>query len=132
MVAEGGGTPILPDESWSDGLAGFPVPNDDGFALVGDADGGDVGGLGSRLAEDLAGHERQVYVCKDSYDEPEWSMDCPGYEKAKDYDEWYTVCGTKHSNYQLYVAVVAGLALLGITVFRMAFSPPNSIKKKTS
>ena len=55
--AQGGhvfaGAAVLPDDGGGDGLAGFAVPEDDGFALVGDADGGDGGGAG--FFEGLAG-----------------------------------------------------------------------------
>ncbi len=38
-----GGAPVLPDDGAVDRLAGRAVPDDRGLALVGDADGGDVG-----------------------------------------------------------------------------------------
>ncbi len=46
LVAELGGAAILPDDGAIDGLAGFPIPDDGGFALVGNADGGDLRRLG--------------------------------------------------------------------------------------
>ena len=39
----GGGAPALPDDGVINRAAGFPVPDDGGFPLVGDADGGDGG-----------------------------------------------------------------------------------------
>ena len=42
LVAEAGGAAVLPDDGVADRLAGLAVPDDGGFALVGDADGGDV------------------------------------------------------------------------------------------
>ena len=51
LLAESGGAAILPDDGVVDGLAGGAVPDDGGFALVGDADGGDVAGLHSALAK---------------------------------------------------------------------------------
>src|SRR6185369_197442 len=54
FAAEVGGPAVLPDDGAVDGPAGGAVPDDDGLALVGDPDGGDlvrpaVGG-GERLA----------------------------------------------------------------------------------
>ncbi len=40
--ADVGGAAVLPDDGAVDGFAGGAVPDDDGFALVGDADAGDV------------------------------------------------------------------------------------------
>ena len=40
-----GGAAILPDDGVVDRLAGVAIPEDGGFALVGDADGGDVAGV---------------------------------------------------------------------------------------
>ena len=45
LLAESGGAAILPDDGVVDGLAGCAVPDDGGFALVGDADGGNVAWL---------------------------------------------------------------------------------------
>ena len=45
LVAKGGGAAVLPDNCVVDRLAGGAIPDDCGFALVGDADGGDVPGL---------------------------------------------------------------------------------------
>jgi hypothetical protein len=41
-VAAAGGVAILPDDRGMDGFAGTAVPDHGGFALVGDADGGDI------------------------------------------------------------------------------------------
>ena len=35
---------VLPDDGVVEGLAGFTVPHQGGFALIGDADGGDIAG----------------------------------------------------------------------------------------
>ena len=40
-VAVACGAPVLPDDGARDGFAAFSVPDHGGFALVGDADGGD-------------------------------------------------------------------------------------------
>ena len=40
---------ILPDESVGHGFAGVAIPQDGGFALVGDSDGGQAGGLEAAL-----------------------------------------------------------------------------------
>src|SRR5215469_7976415 len=57
-AACGGGAAILPYDCRVDGLAGGAVPDDDGLALVGDADCGDVARAGAGLAQgfDGAGH----------------------------------------------------------------------------
>src|ERR1022692_2124317 len=55
LLAKAGGTAILPDDGVVDGLAGCAVPDDGGFALVGDADGGNVGGLCTRLRQRFEG-----------------------------------------------------------------------------
>ena len=48
---------VLPDDGVVDRLAGLAIPDDRRFALVGDADGGEVGGfdagLGERPPDDL-------------------------------------------------------------------------------
>ncbi len=44
-------TPVLPDDGASERFARIPIPGNDRFALVGDADGGDVA---RSLADDLA------------------------------------------------------------------------------
>ena len=57
LAAGVGGAPVLPDDGVVDRLAGAPVPEHAGLALVGDADGGDVAGAepggGQRLARRL-------------------------------------------------------------------------------
>ena len=50
LLAERRGAPVLPDDGVVDRLAGRLVPDDDGFALVGDADRRDVGGRRARLS----------------------------------------------------------------------------------
>ena len=49
-IADIGGAPVLPDDSVVDRLAGGAIPDDDGLALVSDADRGDIlgGDLGFR------------------------------------------------------------------------------------
>ena len=54
-VARPGGAAILPDDRVADRLAGFAIPDDGGLALVGDADGGDVGGGEPGLLECVGG-----------------------------------------------------------------------------
>src|SRR5690606_20527800 len=54
-----GGTPVLPDDGGIRAASGLPIPDDGGFTLVRDADGGDVGGLHTapcdRAARDVEG-----------------------------------------------------------------------------
>ncbi len=47
------GAAVLPDDGGVDGLAGGAVPHDHGFALVGDADGGQIAGARAGLGEDF-------------------------------------------------------------------------------
>jgi hypothetical protein len=49
------GAPVLPDDRAMDRLAGLPVPQDRGLALVGDADRRDVAAAHARVAEGFAG-----------------------------------------------------------------------------
>jgi hypothetical protein len=45
-VADRGGAAVLPDDGVANGFSrGLAIPHHGGLALVGDADGGDVGGL---------------------------------------------------------------------------------------
>jgi hypothetical protein len=53
-LAEGSGAAVLPDDGVGDGTA-VAVPYDGGLPLVGDADGGDVGGTGLDARHNLAG-----------------------------------------------------------------------------
>ena len=54
LVAERGGPPVLPDDGVVQRLSGRAVPDKGGFALVGDADGGDMGGVGAACGAGLA------------------------------------------------------------------------------
>src|SRR5579863_2259404 len=45
LLAESGGAAILPDDGVADGTSCFAIPDDGCLALIGDADGGDVGRL---------------------------------------------------------------------------------------
>ncbi len=54
--AEGGGAAVLPDDGAVDGVAGFSVPEKGGFALVGEADGGNFGGGNFGFGENFAGN----------------------------------------------------------------------------
>jgi hypothetical protein len=51
FFAEIGGAAAFPDDSWRYGHAGFTIPDDGGFALVGDATGGYAGWLRARFGE---------------------------------------------------------------------------------
>ena len=42
LVADIGGAPVLPDDGVVDRLAGLAIPDHDGLALIGNADGGNV------------------------------------------------------------------------------------------
>jgi hypothetical protein len=56
VVADGGRAPALPDDGVVDRLAGGLVPDDGGFPLVGDADGGHFLGADAHGLKNLAGH----------------------------------------------------------------------------
>ena len=53
-VADGGGAAVLPDDGVVDRPAGGAVPQHGGLALVGDADGGNVGGAAAGRRQGLA------------------------------------------------------------------------------
>ena len=59
FTANGVGAHILPDDGVGVRGAGVAIPDDGGFALVGNADGGDIGtaeiGAGKSFADDLLG-----------------------------------------------------------------------------
>ena len=55
-----GGAPVLPDDRPVDRLARGPVPEDDGLALVGDADGGDGAGGEACLGQGFAGDREGI------------------------------------------------------------------------
>jgi len=57
--AEIGGAPVLPDDGIMDRRARGPVPDKRGFALVGDADGGDVPRAEAGLLDRRAGLARE-------------------------------------------------------------------------
>ena len=56
LLALGRGAAALPDDGVVDGAAGRLVPDDGGFPLVGDADGGHLGGRNTGLPQDPAQH----------------------------------------------------------------------------
>ena len=54
-IADWGGATVLPDDGIVDGFTGVTIPEDGGFALVGDADGGEVMGADFGDAEGFDG-----------------------------------------------------------------------------
>src|SRR4029450_12249605 len=60
-----GGAPILPDDLIVNGLAGFAVPDDRSFALIGNAQPGDVAGAHARLRHD--GPHRRNHCAPDFF-----------------------------------------------------------------
>jgi hypothetical protein len=56
LVAEGRRTPVLPDNCVVHRFARLPIPDDGGFALVGDADGRNVTGPDVGAAYGLSRH----------------------------------------------------------------------------
>ena len=71
-------------------------------------------------AKDISGHLRQVYLCKDNYEE-DFSFDCPASDKET--PEWYTVCGRPHSDKTAYVKAIGLLGVLGAVTYTRALSP---------
>jgi hypothetical protein len=73
-------------------------------------------------------------LCQEKYEE-DYNFDCPGFsnesEKPEltDGTEWYSVCGNPHSNKTQYVAVTLVLSIMGIFVYRTAFSSRNEKSK---
>ena len=63
---------------------------------------------------DLSGHPRQLYLCLDQYIE-DYSFDCTSL--PIDYQEWYTVCGRPHTDFNRYLATVCLLGAAGIFVY---------------
>src|SRR5206468_1350206 len=55
-IAHAGGAPVLPHDGAVDGLAGPAIPHDGGFALVGDAHSGEIGGAQASPTEGLECH----------------------------------------------------------------------------
>jgi len=51
---EGGGAAVLPDDGGGNRLAAGAIPDHRGFTLVGDAESGNLAGLGARLAQGAA------------------------------------------------------------------------------
>src|SRR5262249_35029568 len=57
-IAHPGRATVLPDDGVGDGPAGIALPEHGRFALVGDADSGEVGGRDAGPRERLVGHRR--------------------------------------------------------------------------
>ena len=62
---------------------------------------------------DLAGQERQVYLCQDTHTQ-DWKIG-PGCnaDRVPDHTEWYTVCGKEHNDQPTFLAAVSALAAAG-------------------
>src|SRR3982074_1318687 len=56
FVAERRGATILPNDCVMNRFTGFAIPNNGGFALIGDADAGDIFGRGAGATESLGGY----------------------------------------------------------------------------
>jgi len=76
--------------------------------------------------KDISGHERQVYLCREHYTE-DFSFDCDGMSNLPEklsndiQQEWYTICGKKHSDYQSFVRIIATLASIAIPTYSYAY-----------
>jgi len=66
LLADRGRAAVLPDDGVVDGLARLAVPDQGRFALVGDADGGDAGGIHPGLLDHRTGGARdgRPQVCR--------------------------------------------------------------------
>ena len=65
-------------------------------------------------------------MCQKDFDE-DFNFECPGFKDYRARDiyfgtEWYTVCANPHVNKSQFILVEAGLSLLGILTYRLAFS----------
>merc|ERR1719277_1416271 len=75
---------------------------------------------------DISGHERQVYLCKENYNE-DFTFECgephrlSGHLPRAIQREWYTVCGRQHTDYQAFVGILAALASIAIPTYWYAF-----------
>merc|ERR1712062_127834 len=73
---------------------------------------------------DMAGHQRQVFLCQNDFNE-DFNFDCPKFktsatkEQLEHGTEWYSVCSNPHSNKFKYVMVEALLGLVGTFVTRL-------------
>ena len=87
-------------------------------------------------AKDISGHLRQVYLCKESFEEDfsfelchknyfgratEFAYNSP--DVSKDTSEWYTVCGKPHSDKPGFLKAIGVLGLLGSVTYTRALSP---------
>ena len=70
-------------------------------------------------ANDISGHLRQVYLCKDSFKE-DFSFDCLASDKET--PEWYTIFGLPHSDKTAYVKAIGFLGTLGAITYTRALS----------
>ena len=106
----------------------------------------------ARREADLAGHMRQVFLCRETHSQ-DWSLDCDELCSQNMFgdcdlqtDSWYTVCGQclslvilrlirlisgkPFTNYPLHVTVIGILAALGSFTYSYALRD-REIKKKT-
>jgi len=74
------------------------------------------------MDKDISGHERQVYLCRESYNE-DFSFDCGVSQNLTEgiQREWYTVCGREHSDYQSFVGIIAALASVAIPTYSYSY-----------
>ena len=91
-----------------------------------------VGPCGEK-ALDLAGQEREIYLCPETHIQ-DFSFTCPGGKNVTPdgMSEWYTVCGKPHDRYSELLLGVTVLGLIGIFAYRTAFKsdPRNDFGKK--
>jgi hypothetical protein len=68
---------------------------------------------------DLTGSVRHQYLCATDFDE-DYTFACT--EPPADGTEWYTICGSAHTNFPLWLAGVTGLSGAGAWLFTMLFA----------
>lgn len=80
----------------------------------------------NEYATDLAGHNRQVYLCQENFNE-DFNFQCSTFKdfKAKPVyygSSWYTICSNPHTDKLGYILIETFLALMGIFTYVWAFS----------
>jgi len=75
---------------------------------------------------DLSGYERYEYLCLERL-RGEFKLDCvPQTMPPEVHPSWFTVCGTEHVNYALYVSLTILLSFVGASLFLLMFYCPHA------
>jgi len=65
---------------------------------------------------DFSGQVRHEFLCANDFDE-DWHFRCTERPVVGARHDWYTVCGQRHSNFTLWMAVVLVLSAAGFSLF---------------